>query len=109
MSVSLAPSPARLGSAIFVFSVAAALYTLAIFRLLTFFIMPSIFFDLLLVGFPIGAALAARRGSVGIPTFRRALVMLQLAMGATVLLTLLCKHLDHMRAHLLFHVDPWKL
>ena len=46
----------RLVLAIFLSSVGAVLFSLSIFRLLQFFVMPSMFFALLLVGFPIGAA-----------------------------------------------------
>ena len=40
----------RLVPAIFLSSVGAVLFSLAIFRLLSFFVMPSMFFALLLVG-----------------------------------------------------------
>ena len=40
---------------LFGLSFATVLFTLTIFKLLTFFIMPSLFFDLLFIGFPLGS------------------------------------------------------
>ena len=42
---------------LFGLSFATALFTLAIFKLLGFFIMPSLFFDLLFIGFPLARSL----------------------------------------------------
>ncbi len=89
----------------FVFSSGTVLFSLAIFRLLSFFIMPSMFFDLLLVGFPIGAAIAVRCVGSELKDLRRLLSVLQLVMAITVVLTLLCKHVGYMRAQL-FGISP---
>lgn len=90
-------------------SVGASLFSLLIFRLLSFFIMPSIFFSLLLVAFPIGAALAARRPIADTKRFRTLLLVLQSVMILSLFATLLCRHVDYMRTHLLFGVDPIRL
>src|SRR5207302_10072119 len=82
----------RLVLAMFLSSVGAVLFSLLVFRLLSFFIMPSMFFALLLVGFPIGAALAARRPGGDVRRFRTLLAVLQGVMVLTIAATLLCKH-----------------
>jgi hypothetical protein len=92
--------PARLGAALFLLSTATVLFTLAIFKLLSFFIMPSLFFDLLFVGFPIGAFLGARFFRSNAASFRATLWILQGAMVASVIAALFCKHFDYLRAHL---------
>lgn len=99
----------RLVPAIFFSSVGAVLFSLSIFRLLSFFIMPSMFFALLLVGFPIGAAWAARQREADVPRFRRMLTILQLVMVVSIFATLYGKHVDYMRANMLFGVDPVQL
>ena len=50
----------KLPAALFLLSFATVAFTIALFRLLTFFIMPSLFFDLLFIGFPLGALAGAR-------------------------------------------------
>ncbi len=45
----------KLGTILFLLSFATVAFTIVLFRLLTFFIMPSLFFDLLFIGFPLGA------------------------------------------------------
>ena len=102
-------SMTRLSVAIFLSSVGAVLFSLAIFRLLTFFIMPSMFFALLLVGFPIGAALASRRGTADVKRFQRMLTILQVIMLLSILATLFSKHVDYMRANLLEGIRPENL
>ena len=104
-----APSRFRLVPAILLSSVGSVLFSLAIFRLLSFFIMPSMFFSLLLVGFPIGAALVARQRSPDAKHFRLLLAMLEGVMILSILGTLLGKHVNYLRAQLLFGVDPDKL
>jgi len=99
----------RLVLAIFLSSVGAVLFSLSIFRLLQFFVMPSMFFALLLVGFPIGAAVAARWPRSDVARFARMLTVLKLVMLASIAATLLCKHVDYMRANLLFGIDPVQL
>ena len=99
----------RLIPAIFLSSVGAVLFSLAIFRLLSFFIMPSMFFALLLIGFPIGAAIASRQQRSDARRFRRVLGFLAAIMIASVGITLMARHVDHMRASLLFGVNPEQL
>lgn len=99
----------RLIPAIFLSSAGAVLFSLLIFRLLSFFIMPSMFFALLLVGFPIGAALASLMKRADVTRFRQMLVVLQVVMILTVFATLYCKHVDYMRANLVFGIEPGML
>ena len=54
-----------------VVSFATVAFLLCIFRLLSFFIMPSLFFDLLFIGFPIGAFLGARYFRISLGDFGR--------------------------------------
>jgi hypothetical protein len=44
-----------LPAVLFLLSFATVAFTIALYRLLAFFIMPSLFFDLLFIGFPLGA------------------------------------------------------
>lgn len=90
----------RTGAALFLLSTATVLFTLAVFRLLSFFIMPSLFFDLLFVGFPVGAFLGARFFRIDARSFRATLRILRAIMVLTVLALLACKHFDYLRAHL---------
>ena len=95
------PSPLAIGAALFLLSTATVLFTLGIFRLLSFFIMPSLFFDLLFVGFPLGAFLGVRfLRDLSERTFRGTLWFLQAVMFASIAATLACKHFDYLRAHL---------
>ena len=99
----LDPAPLRpksLGITLFLLSTATVLFTLAIFKLLSFFIMPSLFFDLLFVGFPIGAFLGARFFKVSPRSFISTLWILQGSMVLSIAAALLCKHFDYLRAHL---------
>ena len=66
-------------------------YLLCLFRLLSFFIMPSLFFHLLFIGFPIGAFLGARFFGVSVRDFSRSLLLLHGVMIASLALCLLCK------------------
>ncbi|MEM7232996.1 MAG: hypothetical protein AAF517_12505 [Planctomycetota bacterium] len=90
----------RLGIALFSLSTATVLFTLAIFRLLSFFIMPSLFFDLLFVGFPLGAFLGVRFFRPSDRSFRSSLWVLQGSMIASIIATLWCKDFDYLRANL---------
>jgi spermidine synthase len=103
------PGRSRIAVALLLSSVGAVLFSLSIFRLLSFFVMPSMFIPLLLVGFPIGAAIATRWGDSGVPRLRHALGLLQTAMIASAVVTLLSRHVDYMRANLLFGIDPGQL
>jgi hypothetical protein len=81
-------------------SFATVLFTLSVWKLLSFFIMPSLFFDLLFVGFPVGAFLGVRYFRVSLASFLRTLWILQGAMLLSVAACLVCKHVDYLRAHL---------
>ncbi|MGQ9590239.1 MAG: spermidine synthase [Planctomycetota bacterium] len=101
-------STAALCAAMFLVSAATVLFTLAVWKLLAFFIMPSLFFDLLFVGFPVGAFLGVKFLRASLPSFRRSLALLQAVMLSSVAACLLCKHFDYLRAHL-FEVQLAKL
>ncbi len=101
-------SPVLLGGALFVLSFATVLFTVLLFRLLAFFIMPSLFFDLLFIGFPIGALVGAYMLVVNRLSFIRTLWILQAAMAFSVVAMLACKNFDYLRAHL-FDVELQKL
>jgi hypothetical protein len=100
--------PVRIGICLFSLSFATVLFTLAVFKLLSFFIMPSLFFDLLFIGFPLGALLGVRFFPVSYRSFLRSLWLLQGIMAASVAACLLGKHFDYLRAHL-FDVEVPKL
>jgi hypothetical protein len=100
--------PRRLAAALFVLSFATVLFTIALFRLLTFFIMPSLFFDLLFIGFPLGAMLGAYLFKINKASFIKTLWGLQAAMVFSGLAMLACKHFDYLRAHL-FDVELQRL
>ena len=101
-------SSTRLATTLFLLSTATVLFTLAIFKLLSFFIMPSLFFDLLFVGFPLGAFLGVRFFKVNLAAFSKTLWVVQAVMFLSVAAALSCKHFDYLRAHL-FEVDLYKL
>ena len=101
-------SSARVAAALFLLSTATVLFTLAIFKLLSFFIMPSLFFDLLFVGFPIGAFIGVRFFRIQFSSFRKTLWIVQSVMILSVAAALSCKHFDYLRAHL-FEVNLFKL
>jgi len=101
-------SSTRLAATLFLLSTATVLFTLAIFKLLSFFIMPSLFFDLLFVGFPLGAFLGVRFFKVNLEAFSKTLWAVQIVMFLSVAAALSCKHFDYLRAHL-FEVDLYKL
>jgi spermidine synthase len=73
-------------------------FLLCLFRLLSFFIMPSLFFHLLFIGFPMGAFLGARFFRVSLSDFCRSLVLLHGMMLVSLALCLLCKQADYLRA-----------
>ncbi|HZN56507.1 MAG TPA: hypothetical protein VFD71_00425 [Planctomycetota bacterium] len=102
------PSAWRLGGAMLLISFATVLFTLGVWKLLAFFIMPSLFFDLLFVGFPAGAFLGVKFVRISLRGFLRTLWILQGAMVLSVAACLVCKHADYLRAHL-FEVRILKL
>jgi hypothetical protein len=89
-----------LAAGLFGLSFATALFTLSLFKLLSFFIMPSLFFDLLFIGFPLGAFVAARWLPAGRSSLLSSLWMLQVLMAVSVGCCLLAKRFDYLRAHL---------
>jgi hypothetical protein len=91
---------AAVAAGLFGLSFAAALFTLSIFKLLSFFIMPSLFFDLLFIGFPLGAFVAARRLPASRGSLLASLWGLQAMMVVSVGCCLLAKRFDYLRAHL---------
>ena len=93
-------TPWKLPAALFLLSFATVTFTIALFRLLTFFIMPSLFFDLLFIGFPLGALAGAYFFHISKQSFLRTLWILQGAMVFSVFAMLACKHFDYLRAHL---------
>ncbi|MCA9106294.1 MAG: hypothetical protein KDA83_12755 [Planctomycetales bacterium] len=103
------PSSTRFAIALYLLSAAAVLFSLSLFRLISFFIMPSLFFDLLLVCFPIGAAAAMFWPGKPGERFSQALPLLQLVMALTIAATLSLKHFDFMRNNLLFNQSPFSI
>ena len=93
-------TPWKLPTALFLLSFATVMFTIALFRLLTFFIMPSLFFDLLFIGFPLGALAGAYFFHISRQSLLRTLWILQGAMVFSVFAMLACKHFDYLRAHL---------
>ena len=94
------PSSTLLGVSLLLLSFATVLFTLAIWKLLSFFIMPSLFFDLLFVGFPAGAFIGVSCFRGGIESFRKTLWILLAVMAGSIGACLACKHFDYLRAHL---------
>jgi spermidine synthase len=90
----------KLPTVLFLLSFATVVFTIALFRLLTFFIMPSLFFDLLFIGFPLGALAGAYFFRISRQSFLKTLWILQGAMVFSVFAMLACKHFDYLRAHL---------
>ncbi|UCB55097.1 MAG: hypothetical protein JSW45_00710 [Thiotrichales bacterium] len=98
----------KLPTVLFLLSFATVVFTIALFRLLTFFIMPSLFFDLLFIGFPLGALAGAYFFATSRQSFIKTLWILQGAMVFSVFAMLACKHFDYLRAHL-FDVELLRL
>ncbi len=98
----------KLAVVLFLLSFATVVFTIALFRLLTFFIMPSLFFDLLFIGFPLGALAGAYFFAISRGSFMKTLWILQAAMVVSVFAMLACKHFDYLRAHL-FDVELQRL
>jgi spermidine synthase len=98
----------KLGTILFLLSFATVVFTIVLFRLLTFFIMPSLFFDLLFIGFPLGALAGVYFLAPDRPSFLKTLWVLQGAMLFSILAMLACKHFDYLRAHL-FEVELQRL
>jgi hypothetical protein len=89
-----------LPAALFLLSFATVLFTIVLCRLLTFFIMPSPFFDLLFIGFSLGALAGAYLFHVRKASFVHSLWILLGAMVFSVVAMLACEHFDYLRAHL---------
>ena len=85
---------------LFLLSFGTVLFTVILFRLLSFFIMPSLFFDLLFIGFPIGALVGFYLFKTKISSLSKSLWLLQLAMLFSVGTMFICKQYDYLRAHL---------
>ncbi len=98
----------KLPVVLFLLSFATVAFTIALYRLLAFFIMPSLFFDLLFIGFPLGALAGAYFFRVSGRSFLKTLWILQGAMLFSVFAMLACKHFDYLRAHL-FDVELQRL
>jgi len=94
------PPSILIGASLLLLSFATVLFTLAIWKLLSFFIMPSLFFDLLFVGFPAGAFIGVSCFRGGMESFRKTLWILFAVMAASIGACLACKHFDYLRAHL---------
>ncbi len=103
-----APSGGRMSTVLFLLSFATVLFTLSVWKLLAFFIMPSLFFDLLFIGLPLGACIGSRFFKVSVGAFQKSLWILQTIMVLSVLACLICKHFDYLRAHL-FEVELVRL
>jgi hypothetical protein len=100
--------PWKLATILFLLSFATVVFTIVMFRLLTFFIMPSLFFDLLFIEFPLGALAGVYFYTVSKQSFLKTLWILQVAMLFSILVMLACKHFDYLRAHL-FDVELQRL
>jgi hypothetical protein len=93
---------------LFCLAYATALFALAVFKLLSFFVMPSLFFDLLFIGFPVGAWFGARFIPADRRHFLGCLWALQGITAASVAICLTAKRFDYLRAHL-FAIDLSRL
>jgi len=93
-------SSSTISTVLFLLSFGTVLFTVILFRLLSFFIMPSLFFDLLFIGFPIGALVAFHLFKINICSFTKSLWILQLTMLFSVGTMFICKQYDYLRAHL---------
>lgn len=101
-------SPIKVALALFLLSFGTVLFTVILFRLLTFFIMPSLFFDLLFIGFPLGALLGAYFFKINFKSFEKSLWILQGIMVFSIVAMLACKHFDYLRANL-FDIELMQL
>ncbi len=101
-------SPVALAFCLFSLSFSTVLFTLSVFKLLSFFIMPSLFFDLLFIGFPVGAFLGARFFPANSVCFRKTLWILLATAVFSTGACLVSKNFDYLRAHL-FDVEIPKL
>jgi len=108
LSNSLEKEKATMALALFLLSFSTVLFTLVIFKLLSFFIMPSLFFDLLFIGFPLGALLGAFFFSVTIKSFLRTIGILQLALILSTYAVLFAHRFSYLKVHL-FNVEVSQL
>ena len=90
--------PWRMAVCLFCLAYATALFSLSLFKLLSFFVMPSLFFDLLFIGFPVGAWFGARFIPADRHYFLKCLWALQGIMAASVAICLMAKRVDYLRA-----------
>ena len=95
-------------TALFLLSFGTVLYTLVVFKLLSFFIMPSLFFDLLFIGFPIGALLGASVFKVSTKSFLWTIGLLQVAICFSTYAVLFAHNFSYLRVHL-FEVEVSQL
>ena len=96
-----------MAAGLFGLSYGTALFALAMFKLLSFFIMPSLFFDMLFIGFPLGAWLGARFLAPE-RHFIKCLWALQAVMAGSVAACLMAKRFDYLRSHL-FDIELTRL
>ena len=101
------PGSWRMAAGLFGLSYGTALFALAMFKLLSFFIMPSLFFDMLFIGFPLGAWLGARFLAPE-RHFIKCLWALQAVMAGSVAACLMAKRFDYLRSHL-FDIELTRL
>ena len=101
-------SAVNVAIALFLLSFGTVLFTVILFRLLTFFIMPSLFFDLLFIGFPLGALLGAYFFKIDFKAFDKSLWILMGFMLFSIFAMLACKHFDYLRANL-FDIELMRL
>jgi len=104
LSNSLEKKKTTIGLALFLLSFSTVVFTLVIFKLLSFFIMPSLFFDLLFIGFPVGALLGTFFFSVTIKSFLRTIGVLQLALILSTYAVLFAHNFSYLKIHL-FNVE----
>ena len=90
--------------ALFLLSFSTVLYTLVVFRLLSFFIMPSLFFDLLFIGFPVGALLASYFFKVNTRSFIWAICILQVMLILSTFAVLFAHNFSYLKVNL-FQVE----
>lgn len=94
--------------ALLLLSFSTVLFTLVIFKLLSFFIMPSLFFDLLFIGFPLGAMLGTFLFQANMKSFIRSLWILQLALIVSGIAIMFAHNFDYLKVNL-FNVQVTQL
>ena len=94
--------------ALLLLSFSTVLFTLVIFKLLSFFIMPSLFFDLLFIGFPLGALIGTLYFKSDRTSLVKSIWILLFALLISTVAVLLAHNFDYLRAHL-FNVQVSRL